>query len=84
MNDDGWPYTRYDEDEVKIDWEEIAWDADGEPTVERYTYTDLTKKLTCQEVEGFARNEASLEGWDVESSGWTDDGKHFVLEVLAV
>lgn len=82
IEESSWPYPRYDEDEIDIDYEVTERDEDNEPVVARYVYKDLTKKLTCQDVEDFAKNEASLEGWDVQSSGWDEAGKVFILEVL--
>lgn len=81
MNDQ---YQMFDEDQIQIDFEDTDWDSeDGSPVRSRLTYTPLDEALTCAQVEEFAHGEAAAEGWVVESSGWTDDERTFVVETCS-
>lgn len=78
-----WTYDGYGDDEVEILSEPLAYDEDGYPTLTKLVFTDLTGKIPCQDLEDFAHRDAAVE-FTIRSSGWTEDGRSFVVEVQSV
>lgn len=75
-------YTGFGDEEVRVDAEDTGFDEDGLPVLTRLTYTDVTGSIESQDLEAFANGDADIdEGWVIRSSGWSEDGKTFVIEV---
>jgi predicted component of viral defense system (DUF524 family) len=69
---------RYSDEEVRIDFEDVEYNMYGDPIASQFTFTDLTKKIECQDLEDFAL--AQMEGeWTVQTSYWAEGPRAFVV-----
>lgn len=68
----------YEAAEVQIDFEDVEYDAEGNPVVSEFTYTDLTGKIECQDLEDYALSQMEGE-WTVRTTYWAENPPAFVV-----
>jgi hypothetical protein len=67
-------------DLIEVEFWDMQYDEDGVAVRSQLIYTDPSRTLDSQDVEDFALAEQMLQGWKVLASGWSVDGRSYVVE----